>query len=202
VLPASSHADAAFTLVAHVSTASTGGSGGDVVTSAPINTIGADFCVASLSEYTGRSGFATPTDSQSAGPWTGLTARIQGFFRIRLFYKAITPGASQTFGSSGAIGSYPSMAVACFRRRRHLMSSRRSEDRRENTTPIDGCSCRTSCAGSQRRGLSPPSQLGRALSGRDGKKPVTCRLSSDRSITGGLASDRVIDDVGSGRCSS
>jgi uncharacterized protein with ParB-like and HNH nuclease domain len=31
---------------------------------------------------------------------------------------------------------------------------------------------------------------------------LTCRLSSDRSITGGMASDRVIDDVGSGRCSS
>jgi len=114
VLAASSHADAAFTLVAHVSTASTGGSGNDVATSAAINTTGANLCVASISEYTGGSGFATPTDSGSGASWTGLTARIENVFRVRLFYKAITPGTSHTFGSSGAIGTFPSMDVACF----------------------------------------------------------------------------------------
>jgi hypothetical protein len=114
VFAAASHADAAFTLVAHVSTASTGGSGNDVVTSAAINTTGANLFVASISEYTGGSGFAVPTDSGSGGAWTGLTARTYNVFRVRLFYKIITPSSSHTFGSSGASGSFPSMDVACF----------------------------------------------------------------------------------------
>jgi hypothetical protein len=114
VLGAASHAGAAITLVGHVRTASTGGSGGDVATSAAINTTGANLCVASISEYSGGSGFAVPTDSGSAGAWTALTARTQGDSRVRVFYKLITAAASHTFASSGATGSYPSMDVACF----------------------------------------------------------------------------------------
>jgi hypothetical protein len=114
LLAASSHADAAISLVAHVSTASPGGSGGDVTTSAAINTTGANLCVASISEFTGGGGFAVPTDSGSGGAWTGLTARSQGVSRVRLFYKLITPAVSHTFGSSGASGSYPAMDVICF----------------------------------------------------------------------------------------
>jgi hypothetical protein len=112
VLAASSHAEAAFTLVAHVSTASTGG--GDVATSASINTTGANLCVASISESSGGSGFAVPTDSGSATAWTGLTAHTQGASRVRLFYKLITASTSHTFGSSGASGSFPSLEVSCF----------------------------------------------------------------------------------------
>jgi hypothetical protein len=114
VLAAAAHADAAITLVGHVSTATTGGSGNDVATSAPINTTGANLCVASISEYTGGLGFAVPTDSASATAWTALTAHSQGASRVRVFYKLITSATSHTFASSGALGSYPSMDVACF----------------------------------------------------------------------------------------
>jgi hypothetical protein len=114
VLAASSHADAAIALVAHTATGSSGGGGNDVVTSAAINTTGANLCIASVAEYTGGSGFGLPTDSGSAGAWTGLTTRTYGIYRVRLFYKAITTSSSHTFGTSGAIGSFPSLAVACF----------------------------------------------------------------------------------------
>lgn len=79
------------------------------VTTDAIDTTGADLIVIEVGWYTAGT---TPALSDSKGnTWTGLTARTQGTFRVRMFYcVSPTVGSGHTFTAAGT-DSYPEIGV-------------------------------------------------------------------------------------------
>lgn len=97
-------------LVVQVSGATTGGS---VITTAGIDTTGANLIVIAVSSSQPVAA-PTPTDSKS-NTWTGLTARtVSGVTRIQIFYSAApTVGAAHTFTITTS-GGAPALTVMAF----------------------------------------------------------------------------------------
>lgn len=107
-------AHAAITFVASCNVAA-GSTGGDNITTAGIDTTGANLIILALGYY-GDGGAVTITDSKS-NTWTPRTAYkdVGSGTTIRLYY-AENPGsvgAAHTFTASSS-GAFPSIAVACF----------------------------------------------------------------------------------------
>ncbi len=98
-----------FALVSHVMAQSTGGA---YITTAAINTTGADLIV--VAGVQGASIANVVTDSKG-NTWTPLTVRTGGTSKLRLYY-CLNPtvGTGHTFSFNGGVTDYQSMAVAAF----------------------------------------------------------------------------------------
>ncbi len=92
-----------------------GSTSSGTVTTDAIDTSGADLIVVGVSEYSGGSGFCTPTDNKSNSPYIGTTAQTSATAqRIRLFYfQAPTVGSGHTFTCTDTAG-FPAIVVAAF----------------------------------------------------------------------------------------
>jgi len=85
------------------------------ITTAAINTVGADCIVVAVSDYPGGAGTVTVSDSQG-NTWTALTPYLpSGGQQICLYYKLLpSTNASHTFSMSCTAADYPCMMVAAF----------------------------------------------------------------------------------------
>ena len=102
----------AFALVTHVAD---GSAAGDTITTASINTTGANFLVAVIADYTGQT---TNISDSKTNTWTSRTAYTNGNNRVRIYYVTNpTVGTGHTFTATPALTptpSYPSIFVASF----------------------------------------------------------------------------------------
>lgn len=99
----------AFSFITH---AEAGSTNNHSVTTASIDTTGADIIVINVGWY-GSGTTPTVTDSKS-NSWTSLTSRVDANIGCRIWYKASpTVGSGHTFTATG-LGSYPNIQVLAF----------------------------------------------------------------------------------------